>query len=310
MRKFLTVAAALLLSATGLWSQTTREEYIERYNLLVSKLGGAGVGIETLLDKWEEAYPDDLDMLSGRFVYYYTKSKSDRIEPKGGKATFMGAKPALTLKDSTGADINYFQESFFDDELFGEAVKVMDRIIRTYPQRLDMRFTKITALMSYEKESPDMALSELMSLIDLNYTGHPQWEYPGIDVVDNEVFKASVQEYCYTFFRLGVPEGYEAFRKSAEKMLSYNRDDVLFLNDMGSYYLVAKKDSRNALKYYNKVLKKAPDDITAIRNCVVLARNAKDVKLEKKYLPMLIKYGETEADRESARVRLDYLNKK
>ena len=73
---------------------------------------------------------------------------------------------------------------------------------------------------------------------------------------------------------------------------------------------MARKDSKSALKYYNKVLKKAPDDITAIRNCVVLARNAKDVKLEKKYLPMLIKYGETEADRESARVRLDYLNKK
>lgn len=310
MRKTIVAAAMAFAFSAACFAQTTREEFIDKYNLLTSKLGGAGVGVETLLDKWEAAYPDDIDMLTGRFVYYYTKSKTDSIEKKPGASTFLGAKPALTLKDSTGTDVNFFEESFFDDELFGQSMQYIDRIIQLYPDRLDMRFFKITSLVSYEKESPDMALAEILSLIDYNYKSQPEWVFPDIETVDNEVFKTSVQEYCYTFFRYGVPEGYAAFRTIAEKMLSYNKNDILFLNDLGSYYLVGEKNGKAALKYYNKVLKIAPDDLTAIRNCIILARTSKDVKLEKKYLSMMVRYADSEQDRQSAAVRLENLNRR
>lgn len=309
MKKYLTTVVLSLACAASAFAQTTREEFIERYNLLSSKLGSAGVGIETLLDKWEAAFPDDIEMLSGKFIYYYTKSQTTKLEPKPGRDTYMGVKPTVTLKDSTGTDINYFQENFYDDELFGQAMKYIDKIVQLHPERLDIRLSRISALTNYEKDSPDMALSELISLIDYNYGTSPAWEYPGIETVDNEVFKTSIQEYCYSFFRLGIPEGYEAFRTVAEKMLSYNKNDVLFLNDLGSYYLVGKKDNKQALKYYNKVLKIAPGDLTAIRNCIVLARNSRNWKLEKKYLPMLIQYSDSESDRKAAEMRLEYLGK-
>jgi hypothetical protein len=93
-------------------------------------------------------------------------------------------------------------------------------------------------------------------------------------------------------------------------MLTYNPNDILFMDDMGSYYLVAEHNSKLALKYYNKVLKAKPDDITAIQNCILLARNDKNVKLEKKFLPMLIKYSTDDATKESAQVRLQSLNSK
>ena len=51
-----------------------------------------------------------------------------------------------------------------------------------------------------------------------------------------------------------------------------------------------------------------PDDMTAIKKLIILARNAKDVKLEKKYLPMMIKYTEDAATRMSAEKRLEFLN--
>jgi hypothetical protein len=41
-----------------------------------------------------------------------------------------------------------------------------------------------------------------------------------------------------------------------------------------------------------------------------LARNDKNVKLEKKFLPMLIKYSTDDATKESAQVRLQSLNSK
>ena len=73
---------------------------------------------------------------------------------------------------------------------------------------------------------------------------------------------------------------------------------------------MSKKDYKKAQKYYDQVLKKHPDDVTAIRNCILLARSKKDVKLEKKYLAMMAQYGETDVDRASASARLEALNKK
>ena len=50
-----------------------------------------------------------------------------------------------------------------------------------------------------------------------------------------------------------------------------------------------------------------PGSISHIKNLIILARNAKDVKLEKKYLPMMIRYTEDSATKMSAEKRLEFL---
>ena len=89
-------------------------------------------------------------------------------------------------------------------------------------------------------------------------------------------------------------------------MLDYQPKNTLFISNIGSYYLVAQSNPKTALKYYNKVLKIKPDDYTAIKNCIIIARKQRDIKLEKKYLPLIIKYG-TEADKITAEARLNGL---
>lgn len=306
-RLFLILAASAALFSAQAQDKPTQERYRERYNNLCSNLGITGVGMETLLSRWENDYPQDSEMLSAKFVYYFTKSQSTKaIQLPQSK--YLGQKPLLTLKDSLGNDINYFQDVTYDESLFKEGLSAMDKAIQIEPERLDFRFARVTALLSYEKESPDMAASDLRSIIDYNASRKPSWVYEK-EKVSPEDFDSLIQEYCASLFQIGSAGCYEAFRSISEKMLSYNAKSTAALSNIGSYYLVAKNDDATALKYYSKVLKLKADDYNTLKNCVLIARRKKDLKLEKKYLAELIKYAPSDGEKLSAKARLDALGK-
>ena len=303
--KRIILATAALVCAASLSAQTTAQDYLARYNLLVGKLGYDGVGIETLVNKWEADFPDDVDMLCAKFNYYFAKCQQAQVVAKE-QERFLGAEPLLSLNDSTGKKVNYFQETFYDDEMYGLASQAIDKAIRVHPEQIDLRLSKITSLLAYEKESPDMATQSLRSLIDYHYSTHPRWTF-GKDPFSDEDFKAAVVEYCYAFFRTASPAAYESFKSVSEQMLKYAPKDPDFLNNVGSYYLVAQKDYKTALKYYTKTLKLDPDNYAAVRNCVIIGRKQNNPKVEKKYLQMLMRVSPDDMEKASAKVRLESL---
>ena len=155
--KKLTLAIAAIALCAAAAAQTTQEEFQTRYERLVRNLGYDGVGIETLLDRWEEAFPDDAAVPVARFNYYFYKGRRTEVVARPGLRRYLGQEPTLTLKDSDGNDVNYFEESFYDEDLFGEAMKILDAQIAAHPDELRWQYMRITALAAYEKESPDMA---------------------------------------------------------------------------------------------------------------------------------------------------------
>ena len=280
--KYIYSIAALLLATLSLSAQNERFE--QRYNLLVSKLGPAGVGIETLLDNWAKGDSTDEKLLAARFDYYLIKSRSTEVVKKSTKK-YLGMNPLLSLKDSLGADVYYYQDVVYDDELFGKAIHAADRAISLYPDKLEYRFMKANAYISYEKESPDMTLDYLMKLIDTNSKRAKPWNFEG-KKSDEAFFQEAMQEYCYSFYLIGSPQAREAFYKLSSRMNELYPDNIAFVNNIGSYYLVAKEDPKTALKYYKKVLKKDPKDLVALQNGVIAARKTGNSKLEAKYRQM------------------------
>ncbi|MBR5567427.1 MAG: hypothetical protein IKW27_01665 [Bacteroidales bacterium] len=305
MKKYIG-AFLMMFVAVAMSAQAQSQDFERKYNLLVSKGGLAGVGVETLLENWEKADSLNETMLAARFDYYFTKAQSSDVLKKTS-SKYLGMDPILTIKDSLGTDICYFQVSVFDDELYGEALRAVDKAIAAYPKKLEFRFMKANAYVAYEKESPDMALVSLLALADEVASSNGGWEYEGA-VIDPSFFPEAIQEYCYTFFNIGTPSSYEAFKVLSEKMMKLYPDNIEFLNNIGSYHLSVKKDYKSALKCYAKVLKSRPDDYIAIRNASLAARRMGNVKQEIKYLELLAQYG-TEKDRMLANARLDSLKK-
>ncbi|MBR1870015.1 MAG: hypothetical protein IJ799_08150 [Bacteroidales bacterium] len=309
MKRILIILAAMLVSAAG-HAQSGAAAHKANYERQVKAVGPAGIGVETILDRWEAEFPDDPDMLHARFSWCYLKGQSSSVVPKA-QDRFMGGKPLLSLPDSTapGGKKNYFEEISFDPDLFMRATKYITRAIGLRPDELRFRFDKISAMIAYEKESPDLATEDIRALVDYHVTQKPAWTCDG-KPVDEDFFKAAMQEYCYTFFRIGSPASFDSFHELSVKMHGYWPKDPVFLDDIGSWWLIAKKNPKTALATYKKVLKLDASDYTALKNIIIIARNAKDVKLEKKYLPRLIKVTGNETEKAALQARLDYFNAK
>ena len=308
MKKLVLTLLLAAASVTALSAQDSAEAFKARYDALVKRVGYDGVGVETVLDRWEQAFPEDPDLLTARFNFYLSKAAYTEVKAKQ-QDRFLGNRPMLVLKDSLGNDVNYFQETFYTDSLFALASQSMDQAVKLCPDRLDLRFMKITSLVGYEKESPDMATAALSSLIDYNGTAHPAWKF-GDEPADEDLFEAGIQEYCASFYAIGTPNSYESFRTLSEKMLKYDPKNPLFLSNIGTYYFIAKGDNKTARKYYDKVLKIDPSNYTAIKNSVLMARRDNNAKLEKKYLPMLVQYSPDESEKFAAQARLNALTSK
>ena len=303
MKKLLSISFALLVYVSAA-AQTDR--YEKRYDLLVSQFGPAGVGVETVLNNWEKVDSTNAKLLLGRFTYLFTKAQSTIVEKKFEKK-YLGMDPALSLRDTTGRDVYYYQVNVYDDELYGEAIKAADRAISFHPRRLDFRFLKANAYIAYEKESPDMALAYLISLADEYASGSGNWTYEG-EEVDDKFFQDAMQEYCYSLYAISTASSLKSFKSLSEKLASLYPENMGYINNIGSYYMIASKDYKTALKYYNKVLKVQPDDYTALKNAVLAARRTNNLKAEKKYLEQMVQYG-PEKDAALAQNRLNAITK-
>ena len=269
MKRVLITLLALIFGFAA-FAQTTAEEFNEKYTRLAARLGYAGVGIETYLDKWEAAYPDDGRLLEARCNYCLAKGMTTHAVPKD-RAKYLGNKPILSVPDSTGKKINYFEETVYDDELFGQAMTWLDKAVELYPLDLVYRADKITCFLSYEKESPDMAVAEMEKLVEMEKKSHPAWVVYGEPTVEGD-FSELMSGYCLRLWNIATPPAYEAFFKLSTKLSKLYPKNSNYLDNIGSYWLVAKDNPKKATTFYKKALKLNPSDEVATANLKLIER--------------------------------------
>ena len=280
---------AVLLLVSNNDAQAQSMNFQRRYDLLVSRVGHSGVGVETLVKEWEMADSTAQNMLQAKFDYYFSKSQTEAVVVKT-QNKFLGMDPLLSLQDSLGKKVYYFREISYDDEMFSQALKTAEKLISLYPDELANFFLKANALVAYEKENPDMAYAFLSDLISIDQTRTRPWNYNGAKM-EADFFPDAMQEYCGTFYNVGSEASRKVFFDLSVRLNKLFPNKLYFLNNIATYYLVQERKPKTALKYYSKVLKNKPDDEAALKNIVIAARQCQDKKLEEKYRQLLIKYG-------------------
>lgn len=263
---FLTFALSLCLALGAQDGSTGAKAEYERQ---IRYVGFAGPGVETIINRWEAASPDDPEVYVARFNYWLEKAASGTEVVVKPQKKYLGANPVVTLKDSLGNDVNYFEDVVYDDAAFGEALTAIDKAILLAPGELEYRFHKITAILGYEKESPDMTAEQINALIDEYASGTRVWTFRGGEGGD-EVFCQGIGEYCYNLFLIANPLSYGYFLEISEKMNKLYPDDTVFINNIGSYWQVAQGNSKKALRYYKKALKIDPEDYVASTNIRII----------------------------------------
>ena len=258
-----------LLSGLVLGAQDDAAGIKAEYERQVRYVGADGPGVETIINRWEAAAPDDPEAAVARFNYWLAKATVRTEVIVRPTKKYLGQNPVVTLKDSLGNDVNYFEDTVYDDAAFGEALKAVEKAISLAPGELNYRFYKITAVLDYEKESPDMAVEEMRELIDEYTSGRRDWTWSG-QPADDAIFCQGIGEYCYRLFLTASPLGYEYFLEISEKMNGLYPDDTVFINNIGSYWQVAQGNSRKALRYYRKALKIDPEDYVANTNIRII----------------------------------------
>lgn len=262
---------AVLLACAQVFAQTTSEEFKARYERQVRNVGAAGVGVETIIDRWEEAFPGDRDATMARFSYLLNKSQAIGMVAKP-QARYLGNKPSLVLKDEQGNDVNYFEEITFDADNFAESQRVIEAAIKNNPKELRFLFAKINSLVSYEKEDPVLATMEVSSFADVIVPGKTGGYTLDGEAMSEEDMINAIQEYCYTFYSIASAASFESFRSISEKMNKKFPKNPAFLDNLGSYQLVCAKNPKKAISYYKKALKLDPDDAVASANMKLAQR--------------------------------------
>lgn len=270
MKKII-ICIAVMLAALAASAQTTSEEYAAKYQRQAGIVGGAGVGVETIIDRWEEAFPDDPDAKVARINFFIAKSKTTTMVQKPGRTRYLGNKPLLSLKDSLGVDINYFEESSYNEEYFSQALTLIDECIAKYPEEARFVFLKINALREYEKEDPTLASAELDKLVEYRTKG---LKLDGESLTEEDMVDV-IQEFLGSFYTIGSPAAYESFLRVSQKMNKLYPKRTEFIDNIGSYYLVAANNPKKAISYYKKALKINPEDAVAIQNTKLANRKLK-----------------------------------
>ena len=188
-----------------------------------------------LLTKWESEDPQNPELFTSYFNYYFLKSIQEFVS----MSTNQPNGESLQLQDSTGQVAGFLgSETVYNSEILQKGLDKIDQGIKMYPNRLDMRFGKIYTLG--QTEDWDNFTNEIVKTIQYSKKNNNKWTWTFNEKVENgeEFFLGSIQDYQLNLYETKNNDLLKNMRIIAEEILKIYPDHIESLSNISITYLL------------------------------------------------------------------------
>lgn len=256
-----------------------------------------------VLSKWQLSDPEDPELFTCEFNYYYFRSMQEVItvtakEPEGEK---------FVLTDSAGRVAGFLGSQItYNKALFQKGLERIDAGIKLYPDRLDMRFGKIYVLG--EIKDWERFTDEIIQAVRYSKENDNQWTWLNDRKVTDgkKFFLSALQDYQLDLYNSGNDSLLFNMRKIAAEILKVYPGHIESLSNISITYLVTGEHDK-AIETLLQAEKINPEDVIILNN-IAHGYNLKGER-EKSitYYEKVIKYAKDETTREYARSQIEAL---
>jgi tetratricopeptide (TPR) repeat protein len=257
-----------------------------------------------VLQKWENINPNDPELFTSYFNYYFSKSRQEVMI----LSTETPTGPGLTLTDSTGETAGYMGgQIHFNDGDFNKGITKINEGIKKYPNRLDMRFGKI---YSYgQKKDWESFTISVIETIEFSEQNNNRWTWTNNSDYGEgkEGFLKSLQDYQLQIYHTGDDDLLINMRRIAKAILEVYPNHVASLSNLSITYLLTEQYDK-AISALKKAEEIDPKDYIVLSNIARGYQLKGDKKMAIDYYKKTAKYGD-DGVKAFAKEQIEELNK-
>ncbi|WP_124978853.1 tetratricopeptide repeat protein [Nonlabens xiamenensis] len=257
-----------------------------------------------VLDKWEDAKPDDIDLKISLLNYHFRKSREEVIN----MTTDAPQGAGLAIQDSLGNEKAYLSSHFvFDLSELEKGLSKIDEAIKDHPDRLDLRFGKTYVLGQvplWERFTQEILITVVYSQKNDN-----QWLWADNEKLTEgqDFLLGSIQDYQLQLYNTSDDSLLENMRRIAFQVLKFYPTHVESWSNIAiTYSLQGEFDQ--AIFYLRKAEEINPSDTIVLGNLANNYQQLDQLDKAESYLLKVIDLGSAQ-EQEFAKQRLEALRK-
>lgn len=250
--------------------------------------------IKILLSEWEKSNPNDPELYTSAFNYYFSNSKQEILSLE--KEQY--GKESLKLTDSAGTDYYMNSNLGYNPEKLENAFNYIDNGIEKFPKRLDIRFGKCYVLG--EVGDYENFTLEIIKTVEYSNIIKNNWLWTENKKLDDaeKFMLGSIQSYLKQLYDTEDDSLLDNMKSIGDVVIKYYPNNIEILSTTAVAHTLTKNYDK-AINYLKQAEKLNPKDFIVLNNIAHCYKLKGDKMNSIKYYELTEKFGDEQAKQQA-----------